>query len=66
MITDADVESAAREFVERHGSNVLAMARERVDELMRSKDQPALAVALRVLSACERLTKEGRDEGAGR
>jgi len=58
MIPDADIEQAAREFASRHGGYAVAAAQERVDEFMRSSNQPAVAVALRVLSACERLAKE--------
>lgn len=58
MISDADIEQAARELASRHGGYAVAAAQERVDELMRLNDQPAVAVALRVLSACERLAKE--------
>jgi len=58
MISDADIEQAARELTSRHGGYAVAAAQERVDELMRLNDHPAAAVALRVLSACERLAKE--------
>ena len=55
MITDADIERAAREIFDRHGVNAVAVARRRVEELEKARDHRALDLALRVLSACERL-----------
>ncbi len=53
MIADADIQRAAKEFVERYGDNAMAAAQERAEALSTSQDQSEFNVALRVLSAVE-------------
>lgn len=55
MITQTKVTRAARDLIERHGRDALHVAREWVAELERARDLPAMDVALRVLTECERL-----------
>ncbi len=55
MIADADIQRAAKELVERHGDNALAMAREHVAALSAADDQAGMNAALRVVSALEDL-----------
>ena len=55
MIDDTDIQRAARELVDRHGQEAVAVARERVDELTRGREKAGLNEALRVLSAVETL-----------
>lgn len=54
---EADIDRAAKELVERHGSNAVTVARERVDGLSKTHHDSGLDVALRILSACERLVQ---------
>ena len=65
MITDADIERAAREIFDRYGDKAVARARERVEELEKARDHRALDVALRVLSMCERLVGTAADPDRG-
>ncbi len=60
MIADADIQRAAKEFVERYGDNAMAAAHERVEALSTSQDQSVVNVALRVLSAVEVLLADER------
>jgi len=53
VITDADIQRAAKELVERYGDNAIAAAHERAEALSASQDQSEVNVALRVLSAVE-------------
>ncbi len=53
VITDADIQRAAKELVERYGDNAMAAAQERVEAVSTSKDRSEVNVALRVLSAVE-------------
>ena len=53
MISDADIDQAVDELVERYGANAISVARDRVDEFSAKQDQPGVNVALRVLSALE-------------
>lgn len=59
MIADIEIQRAADELIERYGSSAMAVARERVAGLSGSADQPAMNIALRVLSALE-LRLEGK------
>ncbi len=60
MIADADIQRAAKELVERHGDNAIAVAHEHVEALSTSRDQSEVNVALRVLSAVEVLLADER------
>ena len=53
MIADIDIQRAAKELVERHGDNALAIAREHVATLSAANDQAGVNAALRVVSALE-------------
>lgn len=53
MIADIEIQRAADELIERYGSSATSVARERVARLSASADQPAMNIALRVLSALE-------------
>ena len=60
VITDADIQRAAKELVERYGDDTLEIARERIAALSAAHDQLAVDVALRVLSAVETLLARER------
>jgi len=60
MISDADIQRAAKELVERHGDNAMAAAKERVEAVSTSKDRSEVNLALRVLSAVEVLLADER------
>ena len=60
MIADADIQRAAKEFVERYGDDTLEIARERIRAFSAARDQSAADVALRVLSAVETLLARER------
>ena len=47
MITDADIQRAAKELVERYGDNAIAAAHERAEALSASQDQSEVNVAHR-------------------
>ena len=53
MIADIEIQRAADELIERYGSSATAVARERVAGCSGSAAQPAMTIALRVLSALE-------------
>lgn len=55
MIDDADIQHAAKELVDRHGDDAVAVARERVEILTKGPEKSGLNEALRVLSAVENL-----------
>ena len=55
VVSDADIQRAAKELVERYGDSALAVAQERVEGFSSWHDQSGLNVALRVLSAVEAL-----------
>ena len=57
VVTDADIQLAAKELSEWFGNSALSVAREHVDALSKSQDQSEFNVALRVLSAVEALVK---------
>ena len=58
-VDDAKILEAARQLVERYGQNAVAIARERVDNLTRQRNQPEIDIALRVLSKVEELMEAG-------
>ncbi len=60
LISDADIQRAAKELVERYGDNAIAAAQERAEALSTSRDQSVVNVALRVLSAVEVLLADER------
>jgi hypothetical protein len=51
------IELAAQELLDRHGGGALEIARERVESLKRSGEQPDLDIAMLVLTGVERLVK---------
>ncbi len=55
MIADTDIQRAAEELVERYGDNALTVAQEHAKAHTTSQDQSVLNIALRVLSAVEKL-----------
>ncbi len=55
MITDLEIYCAAEELVERSGANALKVAPEHAKAHTTSQDQSELNIALRVLSAVEKL-----------
>ncbi len=55
MISDADINRAAKELIERYGADATTVAQERVAGFSAKQDQPGMNVALRVLSAIELL-----------
>ena len=55
MITDADIQRAAKELVERHGDSALVIAGEHVAARSAVDDQAGMNAALRVVSALEEL-----------
>ena len=55
MISDADINHAAKELIERYGADATSVAQERVADFSAKQDQPGMNVALRVLSAIELL-----------
>ena len=44
MISDADIDQAVDELVERYGANAISVARDRVDEFSAKQDQPGVNV----------------------
>ncbi len=55
MITDVEINCAAEDLVERYGDNALKVAQEHAKAHTTSQDQSGLNIALRVLSAVEKL-----------
>ncbi len=51
------IKLAAQELVDRHGEGALEVARERVELLKRSGEQPDLDLAMLVLTEVERLVE---------
>jgi hypothetical protein len=54
---DEQVEIAAREIVERYGSQAVDIAARRADDLARRGDWPGQDVAMRVLNWVEKLAR---------
>ena len=53
MATDVDIRNAARELFDRHGERAVEIAKQHAEMLMKSGDQPAHDIALRVLTEVE-------------
>ena len=58
-VDDAKILEAARQLVQRYGQNAVAIARERVDNLTRQRNQPEIDAAWRLLTAVEKLMEAG-------
>ena len=55
MATDVDILNAARELLDRHGERAVEVAKEHAEMLLKSGDQHAHDIALRVLTEIERM-----------
>ncbi len=58
MIETEHIRQAAKELVDRYGTQALSVAQERAQLLSRSDDQKAANVAMRVLTEVERLVAD--------
>ena len=55
MATDTYIRNAARELVDRHGKRAVEVSKEHAEMLLKSGDQHAHDIALRVLTEIERI-----------
>ncbi len=55
MATDVDILNAARDLLDRHGERAVEVAKEHAEMLLKSGDQRAHDIALRVLTEIERM-----------
>lgn len=57
-----DIQSAAKELIDRYGDNAVDIAKDRAKQLELAADWPAHAIATRVLNAVERLVVASPNE----
>ena len=58
-VDESEILKTAEGLVARHGRNAVAIARERVDNLTRQRNQPEIDAAWRLLTAVEELMEAG-------